>query len=187
MERNIVKLYELIIFGRNYFNHLNHRSYYQFNEDNYRNYNAPLYYNSCCNYNWYIWNIGNTFDIFNIINYIKAFFCYIQCYMHVVIIYLTDYTPCLPNPCESGGTCHPANVTTDNHISFTCKCVFGLNGDRCQKEDGIIFVIDFELYYYHQKSIKELRGFDCSSVYMYFALQKRITFLRSMICRVQLI
>ena len=73
---------------------------------------------------------------------------------NVIIIYFTEYTPCLPNPCESGGTCHPANATLANDISFTCICVFGFNGDRCQYEDGITFVINFELYYYHKKTIK---------------------------------
>ncbi|XRB13975.1 G8 domain-containing protein [Pseudoscourfieldia marina] len=42
-----------------------------------------------------------------------------------------------PNPCENGGACNDVNPTaTDPRWSFTCKCLDGFFGDRCETRDA---------------------------------------------------
>ena len=47
---------------------------------------------------------------------------YIYCYFHLEL----DINECISNPCLNGGNC------TDQVNGFTCSCVPGFSGTRCE-------------------------------------------------------
>lgn len=48
-----------------------------------------------------------------------------------------DVSPCLGNPCENGGTCIEGGVVG----GYICKCREGYNGENCEGEAVVVFVI----------------------------------------------
>ena len=50
---------------------------------------------------------------------------------------LQDVSPCLGNPCENGGTCIEGGVVG----GYICRCREGYNGENCEGEAVIAFVI----------------------------------------------
>ena len=48
-----------------------------------------------------------------------------------------DVSPCLGNPCENGGTCIEGGVVG----GYICRCREGYNGENCEGEAVIAFVI----------------------------------------------
>ena len=50
---------------------------------------------------------------------------------------LQDVSPCLGNPCENGGTCIEGGVIG----GYICRCREGYNGENCEGEAVITFVI----------------------------------------------
>ena len=54
-------------------------------------------------------------------------FVLVLCNKSTTIVYAVDIDECSSNPCKNGGTC------TDAINQYTCRCVAGFTGAKCEK------------------------------------------------------
>ena len=73
-------------------------------------------------------------------------------YLLLYVIHLTDINDCENDPCENGGTC------VDKVNGFTCNCVKGFEGNKCQTSKWhhmhALFIFNTYLLDYFMESFK---------------------------------